>query len=137
MDTTYLPHANSLLIDYFHAVLEADDYYTVSNLNAHPPGYTIYFAMDTANAYRAKRVTQSGAQGFILHYLDLMTPRPFDRENLKVSFLLPKFSSFEIFEISQVHTVLALRVTEDFDDLYLDEDTPIVRVTWERPTEFQ
>jgi hypothetical protein len=66
-----------------------------------------------------------------------MTPRPFDRENLKVTFLLPGFSGFEIFEISQVHTVLVLRVAEDFDDLNLDEDTPIVRVTWERPTEFQ
>jgi hypothetical protein len=31
--------------------------------------------------------------------------------------------------------LLVLRVTEDFDDLYLDEDTPIVRVTWERPAE--
>jgi hypothetical protein len=135
MDTTFLPHANSLLIDYFHAVLQSDDCYAVSNLNAQPPGYTIYFAMDHENSYRAKRVTQSGDQGFILHYLDFMTPRPFDRENLKVTFLLPRFSGFEIFEISQAHTVLVLRVADNFLELNLHEDTPIARVTWERPSE--
>jgi hypothetical protein len=109
MDTTFLPHANSLLIDYFHAVLEADDYYTVSNLNAHPPGYTIVLR-EVRDGYTPKIVTESGSKGFILHYQDFMTPRPFDREHLKVTFLLPEFTGFEIFEISPVHTVLVVRV---------------------------
>ena len=47
MDYTFLPHANSLLIDYFHSVVSSDDYYLVSNLNAHPPGYTIVLLGDT------------------------------------------------------------------------------------------
>ena len=82
-------------------------------------------------------MTQSLSRGFILHYLDFMTPRPFDRENLRVTFLLPKFSGFEIFEISPVHTVLVLRVDNDFDDLFLDEDTPLCHVNWERPSDLQ
>ena len=109
MDNTFLPHANSLLIDYCNAILYKEDFYLVSNLNANPPGYTIVLR-EFEDGYTPKRVTESGSMGFILHYQDFMTPRPFDREHLKVTFLLPDFTGFEIFEISPVHTVLVVRV---------------------------
>ena len=134
MDSTFLPHANSLLIDFTGAIVSNDDYFTVSNLNTNPPGYTIWFKNDDGAAYEPKKVTHSGTRGFIFHYLDLMTPRPFDRERLRVSFLLPKFTGFEIFEISQVHTVLLLRVRDDCTPIVLEHNTPLCHVTWDLPS---
>ena len=134
MDYTFLPHANSLLIDYCNAILYKEDFYLVSNLNANPPGYTIVLR-EFEDGYTPKRVTESGSMGFILHYQDFMTPRPFDREHLKVTFLLPDFTGFEIFEISPVHTVLVVRVDSDFGSMLnnvirIGEDTPLCHVTW-------
>ena len=56
MDYTFLPHANSLLIDYCNAILYKEDFYLVSNLNANPPGYTIVLR-EFEDGYTPKRVT--------------------------------------------------------------------------------
>ena len=76
-------------------------------------------------------MTESGSRGIILHFQDLITPRPFDREGgIVITFLSPIFEGHSIFEISPIHTVMVLRVKDTTMDIDFDKDTPVVRVNW-------
>jgi hypothetical protein len=131
MDTSYLPYVNSLLINYPDAVLPSKHYYIVNDLNSDPSGYTIFIRKGVTTFFPSK-VTDSGSRGFILHYLDVMTPRPFDEDKLKVKLISSMFEGQEIFEISPVHTIMVLRVKNTTMDLDFDEETPLVHVSWEK-----
>ena len=128
MDTSFLAHANSLLINYPAAVLPTKHYYFTYELNAEEPSYT-FVIRATEESILPSKVTESGSRGIIIHFQDLITPRPFDREGgIVITFLSPLFEGYSIFEISPIHTIMVLRVKNTTMDLNFGYDTPILKV---------
>jgi hypothetical protein len=78
------------------------------------------------------KVSDSGARGIILHFQDIITPRPVDHDQrLKITYQSPKFEGHDIFGVSPIHTLMVLRVKSTVYDIDFEEDTPIVRVSWD------
>ena len=132
IDASLLAHANSLLIDYADAVLPSKHYYFTYNLNADPQSYSLVIRPNEKDPFIPAIVAESSTRGVIFHYQDFVTGRPFTREGgPKIKFLSPLFCSYSIFEVSCIHTVLVLYVKEDCVALSFNQDTPVVRITWE------
>ena len=78
-----------------------------------------------------KEVSTVGQMGFIFHFEDNMTPRPFD-EGWKVTFMKMLLGSHTLYMASPTHTYLCLRVKMDFDDEIESEDNDVglMKLSW-------
>ena len=74
--SSYLAHANSLLVRYHDSLVRPDDYKVLPDLSTNPPNYTISLYPD--DAINATYTDTSGNQILIFHYEDFMIPRPLD-----------------------------------------------------------
>ena len=132
IDASLLAHANQILIGNADAVLPSKHYYTTYDLNGEPPSYSLVIRANEKDPFIPPVVAQPSNRGVIFHYQDFVTGRPFTREGgPKIKFLSPLFCGYSIFEVSCIHTVLVLCVKEDCVALSFNQDTSVVRITWE------
>jgi hypothetical protein len=73
-----------------------------------------------------------GGIGFIFHFHDYVTPRPFcDVLDLRVDVMVTQIKSYGLFQVSPTHTGLYFRVHDDVQEIKaVDDDLHIARVSW-------
>jgi hypothetical protein len=74
--SSYLAHANSLLVNYHDSIVRPALYKVLADLSTNPPSYTISVYPD--DPVVAIHTDTSGNQILIFHYEDFMIPRPLD-----------------------------------------------------------
>jgi hypothetical protein len=79
-------------------------------------------------------VSSLGQTGFIFHFEDNMTPRPFDNDDgkWKVTFMKALLNRYDLHMASPTHTYFCLHVDKDFDDEIESEDNDVglAKLSW-------
>jgi hypothetical protein len=125
MQSFYYP---SHIQNFPSAVVPHELYWILCDQDDEPSWYDVY--VHKGCALLPQPVV--GGVGFIFHFHDDLTPRPFsDVFDLRVDVMVPQIKSYGLFQVSPTHTGLYFRVHDDVQEIKaVDDDLHIARVSW-------
>jgi hypothetical protein len=123
-------YAKSLLFEWQDAVVARDKYW----FKPDEDGKAWILLIKPGVRLVPQDVSNLGQKGFIFHFEDNMTPRPFDNDDgkWKVTYMKALVNSYDLLMSSPTHTYFCLHVDKDYDDEIESEDNDvgIAKLSW-------
>ena len=123
-------HAQSLLFNWQDAVVPRDKYW----FKPDEEGKAWILLIKPGVKLIPQVVSTLGQTGFIFHFEDTMTPRPFDNDDgkWKVTFMKALLNRYDLYMASPTHTYFCLHVDKDYDDEIESEDNDVglAKLSW-------
>ena len=121
----------SLMFNWSSAVVPRDDYY----FTLEEDGNAWILHLKPNVRLVPKPVYTGSAKGFIFHFQDEMTPRPFDDgfSGWKVTFPNPNIERHRLWMASPTHTFFCLHVRDNCEEIVTEEhDCPLAKLCWKQ-----